>query len=219
MVTGGYGSGYLSSTEIYSGSAWAYAASLPSPRYGLSAATVDNSVFVFGLYFNFRFNLACNFFFFIGGSPKDVSSINEIFLYKPVTNSWTMAAVRMSARRYLHAVIVLPNIENICRSNVTSPSPSPAPAPATTLATAPAPSTTSAPAPAPATTRAPAPAPVTTHAPAPSTTHAPAPVTTNAPAPSTTPAPAPATTYAPAPATTYAPSIQTNRAISLRQFF
>ena len=51
LVTGGSGSSpanFLSSTEIYAQSAWSYIASLPSPRNGLSAATVGNSVFVFG---------------------------------------------------------------------------------------------------------------------------------------------------------------------------
>ena len=51
MVTGGWdGSVSLSSTEIYleSTSTWSIAAALPSGRSGLSAATLDNSVFVFG---------------------------------------------------------------------------------------------------------------------------------------------------------------------------
>ena len=52
LVTGGgVGFSYLSSTEIYLGSTWSYAASLPSARAWLSAATLDNSVFVFGKYF------------------------------------------------------------------------------------------------------------------------------------------------------------------------
>jgi len=56
LVTGGRdgpSEQHLSSTEIYTQTSWSPAASLPSPRYGLSAATVDNSVFVFGLYFYF----------------------------------------------------------------------------------------------------------------------------------------------------------------------
>ena len=49
MVTGGHASEqHLSSTEIYVNLAWSYAASLPSPRSYLSAATVINSVLVFG---------------------------------------------------------------------------------------------------------------------------------------------------------------------------
>ena len=38
----------LSSTEIYVGSAWIYAASLPSRRSHMPAFTLENSVFVFG---------------------------------------------------------------------------------------------------------------------------------------------------------------------------
>jgi len=51
LVTGGRtGRNSLSSTEIYSESTsrWSYVASLPSGRYGISAATLDNFVFVFG---------------------------------------------------------------------------------------------------------------------------------------------------------------------------
>jgi len=84
----------------------------------LSAATVDNSVFVFGGEY---------FEGFYG--RFSTTSYDEIFLYNPVTDSWTMAG-RMSTPRTGHAVTVLSNIGNICRSGVTSPSPSPALAPA-----------------------------------------------------------------------------------------
>ena len=50
LVTGGYGSYYLSSTEIYVQSTWSYVASLPSHRASLSAANVGNTVFVFGMF-------------------------------------------------------------------------------------------------------------------------------------------------------------------------
>ena len=50
LVTGGDNG--VSSSELYvdSASAWSYAASLPSPRSSLTAATLGNSVFVFGDY-------------------------------------------------------------------------------------------------------------------------------------------------------------------------
>ena len=38
----------LSSTEIYDGTDWSYAASLPSKRFQHVAVTLDNSVFVLG---------------------------------------------------------------------------------------------------------------------------------------------------------------------------
>ena len=60
LVTGGYGENYqLSSTEIFTLDTkdWRYAASLPSPRDGLSGATLGNSVFVFGKIYNFTLHI------------------------------------------------------------------------------------------------------------------------------------------------------------------
>ena len=48
LVTGGSDGSDLSSTEIYTNGIWKIGAALPSPRNYLMAATVDNSVFVFG---------------------------------------------------------------------------------------------------------------------------------------------------------------------------
>ena len=50
---------YLSSTEnfIHDKNDWRYAASLPSPRDGLSGATIGNTVFVFGKIYNFTLHL------------------------------------------------------------------------------------------------------------------------------------------------------------------
>ena len=50
-MTGGTGSnGALDSTEVMVDfTAWRGAAQLPSQRYGLRAATVDNKVFIFGI--------------------------------------------------------------------------------------------------------------------------------------------------------------------------
>lgn len=50
-MTGGTGSnGALDSTEVMVDfTAWRGAAKLPSQRYGLRAATVDNKVFIFGI--------------------------------------------------------------------------------------------------------------------------------------------------------------------------
>ena len=66
MVTGGHASEqHLSSTEIYVNLAWSYAASLPSPRSYLSAATVMNSVLVFG---KILFLLIITFFIYLSKS-------------------------------------------------------------------------------------------------------------------------------------------------------
>ena len=52
LVTGGYsGSGYLSSTELMLGTApaWVFTGELPSPRFGLRGATIDNMVLMTGM--------------------------------------------------------------------------------------------------------------------------------------------------------------------------
>ena len=52
LVTGGrqYSGGYitLDSTEVLEDNTWKMSAPLPSARHGLSAASVENSIFVFG---------------------------------------------------------------------------------------------------------------------------------------------------------------------------
>ena len=50
LVTGGYNFGYLDSTELLlpSATSWTYSAVLPSPRYSLSGATLDNKVVITG---------------------------------------------------------------------------------------------------------------------------------------------------------------------------
>ena len=51
LVTGGYNTndGYLASTEVMeTGGTWRLTAPLPSARRGLSAAVVNNNIFVFG---------------------------------------------------------------------------------------------------------------------------------------------------------------------------
>ena len=50
LVTGGYGGGYLDSTELLlpSATSWIHSAALPSPRFYLSGATLDNKVVVTG---------------------------------------------------------------------------------------------------------------------------------------------------------------------------
>ena len=50
LVTGGYNSGLLDSTELLLPSAisWTYSAALPSTRYSLRGATLDNKVVITG---------------------------------------------------------------------------------------------------------------------------------------------------------------------------
>ena len=65
LVTGGKDSqeNLLSSTEInvdpaWHASVWSFAAPLPSARYDFPAASLDNSVFVFGQFY-FNCDLSC----------------------------------------------------------------------------------------------------------------------------------------------------------------
>ena len=55
LVTGGKSSKskFLSSTEIYWGSVWSYAAPLPTRRAYMPAITLDNSLFVFGQFYHY----------------------------------------------------------------------------------------------------------------------------------------------------------------------
>ena len=50
LVSGGYGSDYLSSTELLmeTASAWVLTGELPSPRSGLRGANIDNRVMMTG---------------------------------------------------------------------------------------------------------------------------------------------------------------------------
>ena len=49
LVTGGWdGSDYLDSTEILEDNNWRITAPLPSARYYLRAASIDNKILVFG---------------------------------------------------------------------------------------------------------------------------------------------------------------------------
>ena len=50
LVSGGYNSGYLSSTELLmeTASAWVLTGELPSPRRGLRGANIDNRILMTG---------------------------------------------------------------------------------------------------------------------------------------------------------------------------
>ena len=50
IVAGGYNDGYLSSTEVLveTGSAWTLTGELPSPRYELRGANIENKIVMTG---------------------------------------------------------------------------------------------------------------------------------------------------------------------------
>ena len=101
MVTGGVvGSHHTEliqydSTELLhlqGDSSWQYAASLPSPRYGLRAATVLNRVYIFGGYF-----------------PSE----DKILSYNGATDEWKEEG-GMTINRRWHNVLVIENVSQVC---------------------------------------------------------------------------------------------------------
>ena len=97
MVTGGViGSHYTQlvqydSTELLNlqqGNSWQYAASLPTPRYGLRAGTVSNKVYIFG-----------------GIFPSE----DKILSYNDATDEWQEEG-GMTVNRRWHQVLVVENV-------------------------------------------------------------------------------------------------------------
>ena len=83
------------STELLNlqqGSSWRYAASLPSPGYGMRAGTVFNKVYIFG-----------------GISI----SRDKILTYNAETDEWQEEG-RMSVNRRWHQVLLLDTVPNFC---------------------------------------------------------------------------------------------------------
>ena len=101
----------ISSTEIYKQSAWSYVASLPFPHSSFSAATVDNSVFVFGKNFKFSSQTELVIVCITGG--KFGGYLDEILRYDPASDTWT-AAGRMKTTRRDHSVMSLGDISGLC---------------------------------------------------------------------------------------------------------
>ena len=99
----------LSSTEIYVQSAWSIAASLPSPRSYLSAATVDISVLVFGdniiIYHLIFLKSLCT-------GAHDGARAEVILQYVPESDTWTNAG-RMKTHRDSHSVMSLSDISQL----------------------------------------------------------------------------------------------------------
>ena len=82
-VIGGYNAGYRNENEAYNPATntWTAKASMPTPRYGLSSATVNGIIYVFG-----------------GWNGVNYLSTNEA--YDPATNTWTSKAPMPTARYY-----------------------------------------------------------------------------------------------------------------------
>jgi len=98
LVTGGgnRGAGPLDSTEMMVDfKAWRPAADLPSARYGLRTASLDNKLFLFG------------------GWDTSLSLLDSILSYNPLTDSWQSAG-NMNVPRAGHTVAVFPDVSQLC---------------------------------------------------------------------------------------------------------
>merc|ERR1711934_1074409 len=88
VVSGGVGDGgtLMSSTEIYSDSAWRNAGALPQTMWGMSAATINNRFLLFG-----------------GNGGSDLDNILE---FNPETESWSEIGKMKEARSQNRLAIV-----------------------------------------------------------------------------------------------------------------
>ena len=107
LVTGGRDSRmrFLSSTEIFFGSVWSYAASLPSKISDMPALTLDNSVFVFGEWLRYAQPPTKCLTLYTGGKQpgrKNIS-LKSILRYNGTSNKWSNAG-KMTRSRSYHAV-------------------------------------------------------------------------------------------------------------------
>jgi len=103
LVTGGDywgwgGTGRLSSTELLVGltaSAWVNTGELPSPRWGLRGANIDNRVIM------------------TGGGYYDGSYYDDILEFDPLTGEWKLVDKMIQARQY-HAVSTITFESGLC---------------------------------------------------------------------------------------------------------
>ena len=113
-MTGGWdGTVLFSSTEIYILSAWSYAASLPSPRYSLSATTVANSVFVIGKFFSFKKFRLVIVNHYTGGGDENGNCLDKVLQFDPAEETWTEAG-NMKTPRKDHSVMLLSDVSAFC---------------------------------------------------------------------------------------------------------
>ena len=116
LVTGGYNNidGFLDSTEVLEDitGTWRLTAPLPSARFGLRAASVDNNIFIFGE--NILYYINIEYFIediFTGGRVKR-QGLKDILRYNK-NHTWEEVGQMKKARRH-HAVVVLEDVSQLC---------------------------------------------------------------------------------------------------------
>ena len=123
LVTGGENDndGSLKSTEVLeAGGSWRQTGSLPSARFGLRAAVLDNNIFVFGDNI-FRYVISVLIiellivskrYTFTGGYDYG-PYLKDILQYNTANHTWENVG-EMKEARYSHAVGVLGDVSQIC---------------------------------------------------------------------------------------------------------
>ena len=109
----------LSTEELEAGGAWRQTGPLPSERFGLRAAVLDNNIFVFGDNI-FRYVISVLIiehlivsrrYIFTGG--YDGSDLKDILQYNTANHTWEEVGQMKKARVY-YAVAVLEDVSQIC---------------------------------------------------------------------------------------------------------
>ena len=124
LVTGGWNTndGYLDTTEVLEDNArtWRLTGPLPSGRHGLTAAVLDNNIFVFGenilCYIDIEHLIVSynvyNDDIFTGGEDGS-SYLSDILQYNTTSHTWEEVG-QMKEARSRHAVVVLQDVSDLC---------------------------------------------------------------------------------------------------------
>ena len=123
LVTGGYNTNdkELDTTEMLEDNArtWRLTGPLPSGRHGLTAAVLDNNIFVFGedilCYINIEHLIVSynvyNDDIFTGGYYG--SPLKDILQYNTASHTWEEVGQMINFRKF-HAVAVLDDVSQLC---------------------------------------------------------------------------------------------------------
>ena len=90
----------LDSTEILETNTWRISAPLPSARYGLRAASLGNTIFLFG-------GSSSSFLF------DGLSELNTILKYDATNQTWETVG-EMGEKRYGHTVALMEDVSKLC---------------------------------------------------------------------------------------------------------